>query len=134
MKLQVNILSPLRPFCEVEASSVLAPSSSGDVEVGLNHAFYVTTLKPGIVSVKGEEGVDFFVSGGILSVQNNVVRIFSDVIEGVRDLDKARAEKAERRALERLKSRSDLDLDINRALDSLSRAQARLKLLSLKNK
>jgi len=65
------------------------------------------------------------VSGGYVDVNQDVVTVLADVIEGRTEIDVARAEKAKARALARL-AKPTADLDVERAMASLARANQRL--------
>ena len=72
----------------------------------------------------GEESF-FAVTGGFLEVMDNRVTILSDAAEYSQEIDEARAQLAMERASERLANRED-DLDLERALGQLKRAQIRV--------
>ena len=66
-------------YFDGEATSVTAPGSEGELTVLGHHMPLVTTLKPGIVTVRAESipgGKQMFeVGGGILEVSNNTATI-----------------------------------------------------------
>ena len=66
------------------------------------------------------------VSGGVVEVLPDRVRVLADAAENADEIDVKRAEEALRRANERL-MRPELGVDVARALNALKRAQARLK-------
>ena len=72
----------------------------GEVGVAPGHAPMLTKLGPGEVRLKLSEGDDsaFYISGGMLEVQPNVVTILSDTAERAEDLDEAQVLKAKEEA------------------------------------
>lgn len=128
--MEVSLLSPQKPYGNFSAKYVQVPGKSGYLGVGPTHAPFISELKPGHIQVVDGSGVDYlyFVSGGFIEILQSQVTIFADTFETPDNIDKKRAEAAEKRAIERLKNFSDLDISIPRALASLERAKARLAL------
>jgi F-type H+-transporting ATPase subunit epsilon len=67
----------------------------------------------------------YFVSGGYVDVNQDVVTVLADVIESRTEIDLSRAEKAKARALARL-AKPTPDLNVERAMLALMRANQRL--------
>lgn len=132
--LQVKLLSPVKPLANLEVNYISVPGVEGYIGVKPGHAALISELKTGIVTVEGSgQSLHYFISGGYLEVFENKVAVLVDVIEQPHDIDLERAQEAEKRAVARLQDTTNLDLDIGRALASLERARARLKLATLKN-
>ena len=86
-------------------------------------------MKPGTVRIKvpdREEEELFFVSGGILEIQPQVVTILADTALRGKDLDEAKALDAKRLAEEALKDRSAL-MDYAKAEAELAEAVAQIR-------
>ena len=96
----------------------------------------MTKLNPGpvkIVKQGGEEEI-FFVSGGYLEVQPNLVTILSDSALRADDVDEAAALEAKKEA-ERLIANQSGDFDYSKAAAQLAEASARLRVIQqLRNK
>ena len=92
------------------------------------HLQLLTSLKPGEVRVKlpdhGEEV--FYISGGILEVQPDLVTILADMAERAVDLDEAEAKEAMRRAKSMLEDKQ-AEIDYATALADLAQAAAQLR-------
>ena len=90
------------------AEMVVAPAEMGEVGIAARHAPFLTRLKPGEVRVKvsDTETQPFYVSGGLLEVQPDVVTILADTAIRARDIDEAHALEAKRRAEELLSDKS----------------------------
>ncbi len=79
---------------------VYAPAAMGEVGISPRHTALITRLKPGDVRVESASGEmeHFYVSGGMLEVQPQVITILADTAIRARDLDEAAAVDAKRRA------------------------------------
>jgi len=109
---------------------VVATGTLGDLGIAPGHAPLMTSLAAGPVRVikqGGEEEV-FFVTGGYLEVQPNIVTILSDSAQRAGDLDEAAAEEAKKEA-ERLLANQSGDFDYSKAASQLAEASARLRTL-----
>ena len=76
--------------------------------------------------VKDEEESYIAVSGGFLEVLGNKVTILADTAEHAEEIDLQRSEESLQRAQEGVAA-SPSDADLERALASMRRSQARLK-------
>lgn len=131
---KLKILAPEKPVAELSVSQVQAPGVDGQMGILPGHAALVSALRPGILTVwqNGEQKpLHYYVGGGYLQFCRGEAVVLSEVIEVPEQLDRERAEKAEKRAAERLARTSDRAININRALMALERARSRRKLLSL---
>ena len=88
----------------------------------------LTTLKAGEVRVQseGHEEQSFYVGGGSLEIQPNMVTILADTAARARDLDEAAAMAAKQRAEDAVRQRGD-KVDIAEAQAELARAVAQLR-------
>ena len=127
-------MSPERPLAEFEADQVRAPGEEGEMGIFPGHMAMVSALKPGVLSV-WESGsrtpVHYYVGGGYLQIIEDRATVLAEVIDTAGELDRARAEAAAQRALQRLARTTDAATDIGRALNALGRAKARKRLLDL---
>lgn len=115
---------------------VVAAGEMGDLGIAPGHAALMTKLKPGPVRVikQGGEEEIFYVSGGYLEVQPNVVTVLSDSAQRADDVDEAAALEAKQEA-ERLLANQTGDFDYSRAAAQLAEAAARLRVIQqLRNK
>ena len=87
----------------------------------------MTGLKPGPVRVlANDDEVVFYVSGGFLEVQPNVVTVLADTAARGDDLDEAAAIEAQQRAEQTMANQS-AELDYTRAAAELAAAVAQLR-------
>ena len=66
--MKLDIVTPERQLVSTDVESVQIPGMEGDMTVMENHAPLVTTLRPGIVSVTGGDGGEYFVTGGFAEI------------------------------------------------------------------
>lgn len=81
---------------------IFAPAELGELGITPRHAPLITRLNPGEVRVKvsSTESYPFFISGGLLEIQPNVVTILADTAIRAKDIDEAAAIEAKVRAEE----------------------------------
>jgi len=109
---------------------VVAAGSVGDLGIAPGHAPLLTGLIPGpvkIVKEGGEEEV-FYVSGGFLEVQRNVVTLLADTALRADDVDEAAALQAKEDA-EKAMQNQEADFEYGRAAALLAEAAAQLRAL-----
>ena len=107
---------------------VFAPAEMGEIGIAPQHAPLLTRLKPGEIRVQQESGEEqfFFISGGMLEVQGQVVTVLSDTALRANDLDEAAALEAQRRAEQALADRGG-ELELAKAKSELIQAAAQLR-------
>lgn len=121
------IVTPSSVAYEGEARSVLAPGTDGYFEVLIGHVPLLTSLQPGILTIRNDGGrTRYTVSGGFVEVLRSQVTVLAETIEEVGAIDVERAQQAEERARRRLDSAEE-GVDAERARASLDRALNRIK-------
>lgn len=130
-RITLNIATAERETYSGEADYVVAPSTEGQVTILPRHAALMTTLMPGELRFRDEDSPEqsIALSGGFMEVLNDEVTILADAAERPDEIDVARADDAMQRARDRIASHA-VDVDIERALASLRRAQTRVRLAS----
>ena len=125
--MRLEIVTAERVVYSEDVSVLVAPGIDCELAILPRHAPLLTMLKPGEIRVV-KDGEDSFmsVSGGFMEVLGNKVTILADTAEHVEEIDMQRAEEALRRATESVEA-SASDMDLERALASLRRSQARVK-------
>jgi F-type H+-transporting ATPase subunit epsilon len=119
--IQVDIVSAEGEIYAGEASMVFAPASMGEVGIAPRHAPMLTMLKPGEIRVQDADGNEeaFYITGGMLEVQPNLVTVLADTALRGDQLDEAAALSAQQEAEKALEGAS-AETDIARA-QALSR-------------
>ena len=106
---------------------LVAPGIDGALGILPHHAPLMTALQPGEIMVRKEgEETYLAVSGGFLEVMGNQVTVLADACERSEEINEERAAAAMKLAQERLDRRST-DLDLQRAVASVRRAETRLR-------
>src|SRR5258708_39685527 len=128
--IHVDIVSAEGQIFSGEASMVFVPGSQGELGIAPRHAPLLTTLKAGEVRVQSEgaEEQSFYVGGGSLEIQPNLVTVLADTAARARDLDQAAALAAKQRAEDAGRQRTD-KIDIDEAQAEVPGAEAQLRAL-----
>jgi F-type H+-transporting ATPase subunit epsilon len=128
--IHVDIVSAEGEIFAGDATLVVAPGVSGELGIMPRHAALLTLLKAGEVRVHIPDGTEqiFYVGGGALEVQPNVVTVLADTALRAKDIDEAAALAAKQRAEEALKDRAGA-IDHAEALAELARVAAQLRIL-----
>jgi len=130
VSMQVDIVSAEQPLFSGKANEVFALAAEGEVGILPHHTQFLSTLKPGLVRiVSGDEEEHFFVAGGILEVQPEVVTILADSAIRAEDLDEARALEAKQRAEEAMK-KAQSEVDFAKAEAEMAEAVAQLEAIT----
>ena len=126
--MRLEIVTAERVLFQGDVDAVVAPGIDGELGILPNHAALMTALQPGELRYRNAEGEQqFAVTGGFMEVRGDHVSVLADAAERADEIDAARAEEAVARAKQRIAEHGQ-DLDIERALGSLRRAQARLNI------
>jgi F-type H+-transporting ATPase subunit epsilon len=124
----VELVTPKRVEFTGKVISVTCPGSEGRFQVLYNHAPFLSSLTIGLLNLELEGGKSqmYALSGGVVEVFHNHVRILADTAERSDSIDVARAASAKERAEARLKAHTQ-NIDEARAHAALHRAVNRLK-------
>lgn len=123
---ELKVLSPNRQLAVLRTSSLTLPGTEGYMTILPDHAAMVAELDVGELSFQAADGTErYFIAGGYVEVDSNHVTVLADVIEKAKEIDVSRAEKAQKRAVDRLTS-GDSAVDIERANRAFKRAEVRV--------
>lgn len=106
--------------------------ASGELGIHPGHSPLLTHLKPGQIKAildTGKEEV-FYMSGGMLEIQPEVVSILADTAVRADDLDEAAAVAAKSHA-EKILQEKSAGMEYSRALSELAEAAAQLRAISM---
>jgi len=107
---------------------VVATGSLGELGVTAGHAPLLSDLKPGpvrLIKQNGEEEI-YYLSGGYLEVQPNMVSILADTAVRADDIDEAAAAEAIKDAEQALANQTG-EIEYSKAAAMLAEASAQLK-------
>ncbi|QIL90735.1 F0F1 ATP synthase subunit epsilon [Microbulbifer harenosus] len=126
MTVHCDIVSAEESLFSGLVKMVVVSGVEGEIGITYGHAPLLTALKPGpvrIIKDGGEEEV-YFLSGGYVEIQPNVVTVLADTAE--REIDEEAARKAREEAEHALRS-APADIDYARVSAQLAEAEARLR-------
>ena len=129
--LNLEIVTPEKKVLSEAVDSVNVPTATGEVGILSNHAPFISSLKPGILSyTKGGATEKMVISGGFIEVSADNVSILADVAETSGEIN-VEAAKTERDAAEKeLNAWKGTEEEFESERERLERAQARLRLSS----
>lgn len=128
MTVHCDIVSAEQSLYSGLVEMIVASGTEGDLGIMPGHAPLLTRLKPGpvrIVKQNGQEEI-YYVTGGFLEVQPNLVTILADTAVRAEDVDQAAAEQARQKAKEVLEGKHS-ELDSGRAMAMLAESLAQLR-------
>lgn len=123
----LDIVSAEESIYSGPAEFMVAPALMGEVGIYPHHTPMLTRIRSGMVRIKAplKDEESFYVSGGMLEVQPDVVTILADTAIRSEDLDEAKALEAKRRAEEAMKNKIS-EIEYARAQAELIEAAAQL--------
>ena len=126
--IRCDIVSAEAEIFHGTATLVVASGDDGELGIAPRHAPLITRLRPGQVRVIGENGDEqfFYVSGGIIEVQPQVVTVLADTAIRAKDLDESAASQAKEKAERLLANRTDA-VEVAQAQVELAQAIAQLQ-------
>lgn len=124
--IRLEIITAERLVYADDVEIVVAPGAEGQLGILPRHTPLMTALQPGEIMVrKNGEPTYLAVTGGFMEVMGNKVTILADACERSEEIDEARAQAAMERARAQL-ARRESDLELQRAVIAVRRAEARL--------
>jgi F-type H+-transporting ATPase subunit epsilon len=87
---QFELVSPERLLVSEEVESVVIPGTEGEMTVMANHAPVMTTIKPGVVTVKTVAGAQerYVVFGGFADILPSGCTLLAESAVAVKDIDR----------------------------------------------
>lgn len=127
---QLEIVTPEKKVVNTAAEEVQIPGKGGYLGILPGHAPLITELAVGEITFRESAGSSsteqrLAVAWGFAEVLPDKVTILAETAERPSEIDAGRARRAKERAEQRLSS-GDPNVDVERALDALQRAEARL--------
>lgn len=124
----LDIVSAEHEIFSGAVEMIVATGELGEIGITAGHAPLLTVLKPGEVRVTLPNGGQeiYYVQGGMLEVQPDVVTVLADVAERAEHLDEAAALAAKSHAEAALANKGG-DIDYSVAATELARAVAQIR-------
>lgn len=115
---------------------VIMPTSGGEIAVFPHHEPLVTVAVPGVISVRREkqhanDQMEFFaISGGVIEIGSNRVRVLVDEAEHGEDIVEAESQAALERAI-KMRDEATSQVELEKAHQLVDRHMVRLKVADL---
>ena len=122
---ELRIITPDRTFYKGEAFMVEFNTTEGQIGVYKNHIPMTVIVKPGVLTITGEEVLKAALHAGFVEILQDSITILAEIIEWPKEIDVARAEASKERA-EKLLQEKAQNTDMVRAEASLLRALTRI--------
>lgn len=125
---QFDIVSAEELIFSGRVTMIVVSGEDGELGIMPGHMQLLTTIKPGQIRFTDTNGKEeyFYISGGFLEVQPDVVTILADTVIRADNIDRERAEEARKKA-EQILSSKKLD-DYTMALIELNKALAQIRI------
>jgi F-type H+-transporting ATPase subunit epsilon len=87
---QFELVSPERLLVSEQVESVVIPGAEGEMTVMANHAPVMTTIKPGVVTLKAASGQEerYVVFGGFADILPTGCTLLAESAVSVKDIDR----------------------------------------------
>lgn len=122
-----------------DAYEIILPTLEGQIGVLQDHMPLVSVATTGVIAVRREardpdNAREFFaISGGVIDVQNNVLRVLVDEADNADDINEAEVEAAMQRA-EKMKLEATDEVSLEHAQQLVDRHAVRLQVAGLKRR
>ncbi|MCI6813473.1 MAG: ATP synthase F1 subunit epsilon [Lachnospiraceae bacterium] len=123
---ELEIITPDRVFYKDQVTMVEFNTTEGEIGIYPGHIPLTVIVKPGVLTITGEEKKEAALHTGFATILQDKVTIMAETVEWPEEIDLRRAEAAKERAETRLRE-GKTDTDIARAETALLRAMARIK-------
>jgi F-type H+-transporting ATPase subunit epsilon len=126
-KLLLEIVTPDQSIVHDDVDEVVVPAADGYLGVLPGHTPLLASLKVGELWYrKGAEKHYLHIAFGFVEILPDRVTVLADIAERPEDIDVARAERAKRRAEERL-AKPEVEMDFERARIAMMKSLIRLQ-------
>lgn len=125
--MHLKIITHERVVFDEDVDEIYTKAIDGEIGILKNHVPLMTALDIGVTKTVKDGNVKFFTTmGGVFQVKDNEALILTTTAEAGDEIDIARAKEALTRAQARL-AESEAEVDAKRAEAAVARAMARLK-------
>lgn len=127
---QLDVVSAEQKLFSGLVETLQITGSEGELGIYPGHAPLLTAIKPGMVRVVKQIGVEelFYIAGGMLEVQPGVVSVLADTAIRAEDLDESQALAAQKAAEDAIANPS-ADFEYADAAEQLAEAIAQLRVI-----
>jgi F-type H+-transporting ATPase subunit epsilon len=130
---KLEIVTPEKRVVDTTAEEVQIPGKNGYLGILPGHAPLITELAVGEITFRSQAKDEHLaVAWGFAEVLPDKVTILAETAERPSEIDVERARKSKERAEQRLTS-GDTTVDVDRALEAIHKAEARLEVAQEKS-
>lgn len=121
---------------DTDVYELIAPTTAGEIGVFPGHEPLVTLAAPGALAVRYEKGdkddeLDYFaISGGVIEIAPDSIRVLVDEADRGDDITEAEAKAALERA-QKLKGEAKNQVEVEKATQLIDRSMVRLRVAEL---
>lgn len=127
MKLQLEIVTPLKTVYKEGVDEIVVPTINGQITILPQHVGLLTKIQPGELLIKNNSSLQSIaITGGFIEVANNKVTILADYAVRSEDIEVAKVDEARKRAEMLLKEKLEVR-DFAKAEGELRRTLLELK-------
>ncbi len=87
-KFTVEIISPDKSILKTNTSEVIIPSYEGEMGILKDHIPLITFLRPGLISISGDNEKKFFVEDGTVEFAENNLLILTSTAKEISTINK----------------------------------------------
>lgn len=123
MKLQLNVITPVKTVLSEEVDQITLPTQNGEITILPNHAPLISKINSGEMIIRKNQKPSFFaITGGFIEVSKNNVTILADYAVRAENIEVAKAREAQERAQNSMKQKGSArdftvaEADLRRAL------------------
>jgi F-type H+-transporting ATPase subunit epsilon len=120
-----------------DAYEIVLPTLDGEIGVLQDHMPLVSVAKTGVIAVRkvardSDRNLEYFaISGGVIEVSNNTLRVLVDEADSAEEINEAEAQAAMERA-QKMKSEATDEVSLEHAQQLVDRHAVRLQVAGLK--
>ncbi len=128
MTVHLDIVSAETQIFSGLVEMVVATGELGELGILPGHTPLLTTLKPGFIRIVKQGGAEevFYISGGMLEVQPDIITVLADTALRAVDIDEKAALEAKQRAEKALEGKK-AEFEYSAAMTELAEAVAQLR-------
>ena len=88
-KFSVEIITPYNSLLKSESIEVTIPAYEGQMGILKDHISLITFLRPGIITIQGQEEKKYYVEEGTVEFSNNKLLILTSTVRNLTNLNQS---------------------------------------------
>ena len=89
-KFNIEIITPTKSILKTETPEVTIPSYEGQMGILANHIPLITFLRPGLIVIKNQEEIKYYVEEGTVEFSNNNLLILTSTAINIKNFNKTK--------------------------------------------